>query len=97
MENYFAHKSPVSGTVEQQFKAFGNLVLGQNIMAYGENIAMAKGYDKEKLAEIWMEKWLASDGHRQNILNEKFTHMAVGVYYGEDGRAYAAQEFYTAK
>jgi|GEM_PF-2679510 len=94
--NYFAHGSPYSGSMEEQFERFGGLVLGENVFAIGENIAMSTGRSKEQLAaSFWMDMWMNSPGHRANILNENYTHMGVGVILGEDGRAIAVQEFCT--
>ena len=47
--------------------------LSLDYTALGENIA--KGQDT---AEEVMNSWMNSDGHRANILNEKFTHIGVG-------------------
>ena len=65
---YFAHNSPVYGSPFQMLKSFG--------IAYrtaGENIA--KGY---KTPAAVVSGWLASPGHRANILNASFTKIGVG-------------------
>ncbi|MBR3308220.1 MAG: hypothetical protein IKI75_13345 [Lachnospiraceae bacterium] len=58
---------------------------------YGENIAA--GYSTPEAA---MNGWMNSEGHRNNILNSKYTKMAVGYYY--DGstayKTYWVQIFY---
>lgn len=41
----------------------------------GENIAYG-----QKSAEAVMEAWMNSEGHRNNILSEKYTHIGVGCY-----------------
>ncbi len=41
----------------------------------GENIA----YGQKSPQEV-VEAWMNSQGHRENILNENFTHLGVGVY-----------------
>lgn len=93
--DYFAHDSPYTGSIKEQFSTFGGLILGQNVSTIGENIAYAKGYKESELtAKYWVTQWMNSPGHKANILNPNYTHLGVGVYFGEDGRAYASQEFF---
>ena len=64
---------------------------GISYSAAGENIAA--GYSTpEDVVESWME----SDGHRKNILNEKFNCIGVGMVYspGSDYEFYWTQLFY---
>ncbi len=97
-KNYFAHTSPYTGELQQQFEVFGGLILGSNVSTIGENLAMVQGYSQDKLsAAFWVQQWMDSPGHKANIVNKDFTHMGVGVYYGQDGRAYASQAFCTPK
>lgn len=94
--NYFDHVSPYSGDLPQQFERFGGIILGQGYSSIGENIAWMRGYTLEEIsAELLMEKWMASPGHRENILNAAYTHMGTAVCFGEKG-AFAAQEFVAA-
>lgn len=72
-KNYFSHTSPTYGSPFDMMKKFGI-----SYTAAGENIA--KG---QKSATQVMEAWMNSSGHRANILDAKFTHIAVG--YVEDG------------
>jgi len=53
----------------------------------GENIAY--GY---KTAAHVMQDWMASPGHRENIMDKRFTHIGVGIYE-KDGVLYWSQEF----
>ena len=48
--------------------------------AAGENIA--RGYGS---AAAVMAGWMASDGHRANILHPSFSRLGVGVHEGPDG------------
>ncbi len=60
------------------------------------------GYDWGRLAEnvafgfpdvaSVMDGWMASDGHRRNILSAH-TEFGVGLAYGADGRPYWTQVF----
>lgn len=92
---YFAHESPITGSLSEQFKVFGGIILGENAVRIGENIAYTSGYQLEKLTgEFWVEQWLNSPPHRANILNANYTHIGIAVF--ADGHdAYAVQEFLT--
>jgi uncharacterized protein YkwD len=68
--NYFSHDSPTKGGLAERLEA-GEIkyhLAGENIAAkYVDGIAAVEG-------------WLNSKGHRETLLNEKFTHLGVGVY-----------------
>lgn len=60
--------------------------------AAGENLAtitMERGY-KSFTAEDWMDLWMNSESHRENILRDGFTHIGVGVCFEKDGDSYTA-------
>lgn len=44
--------------------------------AYGENIAMGYG-----TPDAVMHAWINSDGHRENILNDSYHSIGIGVFY----------------
>lgn len=93
---YFEHTSPVTGDLAAQFLAFGGITWEQDIRAMGENIAMIDGYNEDyKEASYWMDLWINSPDHRENLLCKDYTRMGVSVYQGEDGSSYASQEFLT--
>ena len=46
--------------------------------AVGENLARGQG-----TPEMAVQDWMASPGHRANILDTRFTHMGVGVYFAQ--------------
>ena len=65
-------------------------VLPENNIEYsaaGENIA-----EGQETAKAVMESWMNSEGHKENILSEKFTGIAIGVAE-KDGRYYWVQIF----
>ncbi|HEU4544500.1 MAG TPA: CAP domain-containing protein [Jiangellaceae bacterium] len=66
--NYFSHTSPEGETPADRAEAAGYDGYG------GENIAL--GYSS---ADAVMKGWMASSGHRDNILNCSFTEIGVGV------------------
>lgn len=57
----------------------------------GENVAFNFGYQNPS----WnlFESWLKSPGHWQNMMNEQFTEIGVGVAISATGRYYACQVF----
>lgn len=66
-------------------------VLGQGGIAYlscGENVAY--GY---RTPEEVMEGWMDSEGHRANILGEKYGSVGIGYFKDGSGQAYWAQLF----
>ncbi len=70
---FFAHVSPQRGTLENRFGKAGYAA-----RAMAENISRNNSvYDAE-------EGLMLSLGHRENILNTQFTHVGVGVVFGED-------------
>ena len=56
----------------------------------GENLIMADNEISD--AEILMDTWMNSAGHRANILSKDFTQIAIGVYRS-NGVTYVAQLF----
>ncbi|MFV0441335.1 MAG: SafA/ExsA family spore coat assembly protein [Lachnospirales bacterium] len=80
--NYFSHNSPTYGSPFDMLKSFN---ISYNYA--GENIA--KG---QKTPTAVMNAWMNSSGHRENILNSKFTTLGVG-YYVKNGTIYWTQIF----
>jgi uncharacterized protein YkwD len=76
--NYFSHSSLDGRGLKERLEE-GEVAF----VAAGENIA-AQYPD----AAAAMEGWLNSEGHREALLNEKYTHLGVGVY-----RLYYTQNF----
>lgn len=70
---YFAHYSPSNVSPWYWFKS-----AGYNYAYAGENLAM-----DFTTAESTMEAWMASDSHKKNILNTKYTEIGVGVSEGD--------------
>lgn len=70
LEDYFSHQSPNTGGLADRLVE-GEVpyqLAGENIAArYVDGIAAVEG-------------WLNSEGHRDTLLNGKFTHLGVGVF-----------------
>lgn len=77
--NYFSHNSPNYGSPFAMMQSFGI-----DYRAAGENIARG-----QQTPEEVVNGWMNSDGHRANILNDKFTHIGVG--YVEEGNHWTQQ------
>lgn len=56
-------------------------------MSVGENVAM--GYTPATVVAAWM----ASPGHKANILGSNYTHIGLGYYVDETGRGWFTQNF----
>jgi uncharacterized protein YkwD len=59
--------------------------------ALGENIAYNQGFSDPTAFAV--ERWMVSEKHRENILNDEFTHAGVGVARASDGTFYFTQVF----
>lgn len=79
--NYFSHTSPTYGS-------FANMVYNHGISfrSVGENLAQARSTTHAH------GLLMASEGHRNNILNPNFTHIGIGVVQGPYG-VYVTQLF----
>ncbi len=56
--------------------------------SWGENVATGQRSPEQVVAE-----WMASPGHRKNILDPSFRRLGVAYGTGVDGRTYWAQSF----
>ncbi|HLR70429.1 MAG TPA: CAP domain-containing protein [Pseudogracilibacillus sp.] len=72
-EGYFDHESPTYGSPFDMIKSYDI-----DYYAAGENIAKGQQTPQEVV-----DAWMDSPGHRENILNDDFTHIGVG--FVEDG------------
>ncbi len=77
--NYFSHGDPAA-----RLQAAGY----DTSSGWAENIAL--GYPT---AEAVMAGWLASPGHRANIVNCRLVSIGVGIARSADGRLYWTQDF----
>jgi len=63
---------------------------GITYRAIGENIAAGQKSAKQ-VVQDWMDSKI---GHKENILDKKYTHIGVGVAVNENGRVYWSQLFW---
>lgn len=90
MAQYKAEDMSVYGfSHEGSYGSFKDLLkkFGVSYSAAGENIARGQANSKQV-----MESWMASDGHRANILGESYAKMGVGFFDNGEDR-YWVQEF----
>ena len=65
------------------------LLTGCELRTAGENVA--DGYPSG--TSVVNDGWMNSEGHRDNILDARFTLMGIGARQGHDGRWYVSQVF----
>ena len=73
INQYFEHVSPSGSSVSDVVNA-----VGYNFLIVGENLALGNFDGDAKVVAAWM----ASEGHRANILDKRYTEMGVAVGYG---------------
>ncbi len=71
-------------------------------IAAGENLCMTEYNDPDnntaKDASFWVEQWMNSPPHYENIMRAEYTHAGVGLYYIEkNGMVYAYATMIFAK
>ena len=89
---YFDHISPDGKNPRDRYLSVGSSPL----QVVGENIVQnqTKGWGLTyKEAEKFQRGWMYSNGHRANLLTEKYTKFGYGVVTGANGRIYAVQMF----
>jgi uncharacterized protein YkwD len=68
----------------------GAVLAGTSFNNVAENILSGPGGMSSGQMEA---AWMASPGHRENILNGAYTAAGVGIAYSSDGRVWVAVEF----
>lgn len=86
---FFSHKGLAGEFVDDRAAKFGIF----NWLAIGENIAFMKGYSDP--ATMAVDKWMQSESHKKNILNDQWRESAIGVAVADDGAIYFTQVFIT--
>lgn len=89
---YFSHTSPAGTTLLDRFRAAGgsdSLMVAENIGSCGRCSPPATAIQIEELHEGWM----ASTGHRRNILSDDFTRFGFGLAIDRVRGLYAVQTF----
>lgn len=88
------HNAQQAATRTMSHDGIGDGTPGQRIKAagyggsWGENVATGQLSPEQVVAE-----WMASPGHRRNILDPNYQLLGVSYTVGSDGRTYWAQSF----
>jgi uncharacterized protein YkwD len=82
--DFFAHENPVTGSeLADRAEDFS-----YEYVIIGENLAAGQSSPQQV-----MNDWMASEGHRSNILSSEFTELGIGVRTGGRFGTYWVQEF----
>lgn len=86
---YFSHTGPDGETLGERYREHGiDCAGGENIFRYDSTY----GASPETIAEVAVEGWMESPGHRENILRPRFSMEGIGVTY-VGGEVYVTQNF----
>lgn len=86
---YFSHVSPTAGRREVADRV---ALVGGAQVAVGENLAGVSLRELD-VADRIIAGWMASPGHRGNLMHPEWTHVGFGLAEGRDGRTYVVQVF----
>jgi len=89
--DYFDHQSPDGTGTGDRYRAYDH-----SDRSYAENIALRHPgplISIDDLADSIVDGWMDSQGHRENILQERFDTEGIGVYTTADGAVYVTQNF----
>ncbi|HET6424930.1 MAG TPA: CAP domain-containing protein [Planctomycetaceae bacterium] len=86
--SHMARLKKISHELEGRTFALRMKDAGYQALAAGENCA--EGADSPETA---VSDWMMSEGHKGNILSERYTHIGVGVAEETNGRRYFTQIF----
>jgi len=78
IHRFFSHTNPEGLDAGGRLKPF----YSGPIYAWGENIWEGSNIstgDPDSLARLIMDSWMSSPGHRENILDPKYTDIGIGV------------------
>lgn len=78
--DFFSHVSPAGTTLEQRIRQGTRYLAGALRYAIGENIAWGQGARAKPRAIV--AAWMASPGHRANILSGAFLEIGIGIASG---------------
>ena len=83
---YYSHTRPDGSS----FSSVLNDYSGYDCGDAGENIAMG-----QSSAELVMDAWMNSEGHKANILDPDYNSIGIGMFYQPDGQIAWTQLFHT--
>lgn len=100
---FFGHEDPDGNGPGDRVEADDDV----SCSAVGENLAQTywhlefRNYDdelrtlesEEELAQWFVDAWMNSTGHRENLLDADWEEEGVGVYHDDQDRVFATQKF----
>jgi len=79
LEESFSHTRPDGSDA---FSVFETENLSYPYKRAGENLAMGTYYlPEEKMAQFLFDGWVESEGHYENMVQQEYTEIGVGVHY----------------
>src|SRR5947207_8690522 len=72
--DFFDHTNPDGDGPGERVARHHRRLIGEG----GENVWSGSGYGPERVAELIVQEWMRSPGHRAQTLRQDFTHVAVG-------------------
>jgi uncharacterized protein YkwD len=105
VNDYYSHTSPDGEGFSDRYERFGyncRVPAGSGYLTGAENIAyryregFAFNGNESLVANLFVEGWMNSEGHRENILTENWQNHGTGIYVVEEGNTktiYATQNF----
>ncbi len=88
LRRYLGHDGPAGDTPQERVRS-----AGIDSVKLGENVYQESGEELHDLARRAVRQWMASPGHRANILSPDFNATGVGVARAADGTTYVTQDF----
>jgi uncharacterized protein YkwD len=82
---FFAHRAPGGPSLAARLRGAGYLGRQATVWVVGENLAWARG--SAATPRRLVAAWMASPGHRRNILEPAFRDVGIGVAPGTPGAA----------
>ena len=72
----FSHTRPNHTPWDTVYTDAGVILLG----IWGENLFYSEGFLPDNIAQIAVDEWMNSPGHKANILNEQYSKIAIAIY-----------------
>lgn len=74
-----SHSKEMSITGDYSHTGLDQRLLKMGCPDGSENIEMIRGYHLDQIPTVAINDWINSYGHRENILNQKFTSEGIGI------------------
>ena len=99
--NVYDHHTEECGALDKRVEQFNitdstgeNLFLAWDSPSYYDSGAPAGYYSEEEIARLIVDGWMDSPTHRENILDERYTHVGLGIEYRNDHAIIVTQNFF---